>query len=97
MSFNATNNLVNNWGMGVEGAIPDKWFNEINHSNFKILEVGFGKGNMLKRLEEGNNPELHGLDASQVNYRYAKGENNLNASLIYTYVTKRKVRNKKSR
>ena len=38
MSYNAVGSLVNNWGMGIEGGIPDTWFDEINKNEYKILE-----------------------------------------------------------
>lgn len=78
MTFNAINSLVNVWGMGIEGAILDQWFEEINKPEYNILEVGFGKGNLLKRLDK---PKLCGVDASQTNFRYALGENQVKAEL----------------
>ena len=71
MSFNAVNSLVNLWGQGIEDRIPELWFQEINKQNTRILEVGFGKGSLLKRLSRSDGPELFGLDASQQNYRNA--------------------------
>ena len=81
MSYDAVHSLVNNWGMGIEGDIPEQWFNEINKAEFNILEVGFGKGNLLKRLDHDEGPVLYGLEASQTNYRYAENELQLNAQL----------------
>lgn len=78
--FDAVHSLVNNWGMGIEDNIPEAWFNEINRPS-KLLEVGFGKGTLLKRLDNENGPELYGIDSSQVNYRYAVNELNVNAQL----------------
>lgn len=76
MPYNAVNSLVYNWGMGIEGGIPDSWFNEVNLPNNKLLEVGFGKGNLLKRFNNENGPVLHGLEASFVNYEYMQKEKN---------------------
>jgi SAM-dependent methyltransferase len=82
MSYNAVNSLVNNWGMGIEDKIPDNWFNEVNKQEYNILEVGFGKGNLLKRFNSaGKNSKLYGIDASQQNYRYATTELKVNAQL----------------
>jgi ubiquinone/menaquinone biosynthesis C-methylase UbiE len=81
MSFNAVNSLVNLWGQGMEDRIPELWFQEINKKDTKILEVGFGKGSMLKRLSRADGPELYGLDASQQNYRNAVDNFKVNAHL----------------
>ena len=81
MSYNAVNSLVNNWGMGIEGGIPDSWFNEIDKPEIRLLEVGFGKGNLLKRFDHENGPKLHGLEASFVNYEYTQNESKVNAQL----------------
>jgi len=81
MSFNAINHLVNNWGMGVEDQMPENWFNEINKKELKVLEVGFGKGSLLKRFSHANGPMLYGVDCSQQNYRYATDMMKVNASL----------------
>jgi SAM-dependent methyltransferase len=81
MSFNAVNSLVNLWGQGMEDRIPETWFQEINKKNTKVLEVGFGKGSMLKRLSNPDGPQLFGIDASQQNYRNAVEQFKVNASL----------------
>lgn len=81
MSFNAINHLVNNWGMGIEDQIPELWFKEINRHDLKILEVGFGKGTLLKRLSSQNGPELYGIECSQTNYRHAINSLKVNAAL----------------
>lgn len=81
MSFNAVDHLVNNWGMGIEGAVPEEWFQEMNTKDTKLLEVGFGKGNLLKRLSNEDGPDLYGIEASQTNYRYAVGELGVKANL----------------
>ena len=81
MTFNAIDHLVNNWGMGIEDAIPPVWFQEINKQSTKILEVGFGKGSLLKKLDHPNGPELYGIECSQQNYRYAINELKVNAHL----------------
>jgi 2-polyprenyl-3-methyl-5-hydroxy-6-metoxy-1,4-benzoquinol methylase len=81
MSFNAINHLVNNWGMGIEDQIPEPWFQEINKKELKVLEVGFGKGTLLKRLSSQNGPELYGIECSQTNYRHAINSLKVNAAL----------------
>lgn len=85
--FDAVRSLVNNWGMGIEDRIPEHWFNEINKSNLKILEVGFGKGSLLKRLSNDDGPELYGIDCSQTNFRYASNELFVNAALSLTDIS----------
>jgi len=67
--------------MGIEDRLPDKWFDEINKSTLKVLEVGFGKGSLLKRLSNENGPELYGVDCAQVNFRHASNELYVNAAL----------------
>jgi SAM-dependent methyltransferase len=79
MAFDAVHSLVNNWGMGIEDKIPEQWFKEIHKPELKVLEVGFGKANLLKRLQNG--PELYGIEASQTNYRYALDEQKIKANL----------------
>lgn len=80
--FDAVHSLVNNWGMGIEDQIPELWFNEANKPESKILEVGFGKGSLLKRFNQaGKETELYGLDASQTNYRHAKDQLKVKANL----------------
>ena len=80
--FDAVHSLVNNWGMGIEDKVPDGWFKPVCKNELKILEVGFGKGSLLKRFNDsGKNQELYGVDASQTNYRYAKNELKVDAQL----------------
>ena len=81
MTFNAINHLVNNWGQGIEDGMPEIWFQQINKKDLRILEVGFGKGSLLKRLDHPNGPQLYGVDCSQQNFRYAIGELKVNAAL----------------
>jgi SAM-dependent methyltransferase len=81
MSFDAINHLVNNWGMGIEDQIPEDWFQQINRKELKVLEVGFGKGNLLKRLSNPDGPELYGIECSQTNYRHAINGLKVNANL----------------
>jgi len=91
MTFNAVDHLVNNWGQGIEGAIPENWFQEINKKDLRILEVGFGKGSLLKRLSAPNGPELYGIDCSQTNYRYAMNELKVGASLSLADISKERA------
>jgi len=93
MPFNAINSLREYCGMGVEDQIPDAWFKELSSQNTitdnklviserNILEVGFGKGSLLKRFNNsGKNSGLYGVDASQNNFRYAQTQLKLNAQL----------------
>jgi 2-polyprenyl-3-methyl-5-hydroxy-6-metoxy-1,4-benzoquinol methylase len=87
MSFNAINHLVNNWGMGIEDQIPELWLQEINKQSSKILEVGFGKGTLLKRLSKPDGPELYGIECSQQNYRHAINSLKVNASLVLSDIS----------
>jgi ubiquinone/menaquinone biosynthesis C-methylase UbiE len=81
MSFNALDHLKNNWGQGVEGNIPEHWFQEILKDGLKILEIGFGKGNFLKRLEDSHKDiEICGVECSEQNLRYARTELKLKKS-----------------
>jgi len=77
--FDAVHSLANNWGMGLEDRIPQSWFNEIK-PEINILEVGFGKGNLLKKLES-TNAKLYGIECSQTNYRYAQNELKVKANI----------------
>jgi SAM-dependent methyltransferase len=80
--FDAVHSLVNNWGMGVEDQIPQTWFDECNKPELKILEVGFGKGNLLKKFNtNGKTTGLYGLEASQTNYRYVLDQQKVIAQL----------------
>jgi len=81
MTFNAVNSLVNLYGQGVEDRIPEEWFHEINKQGLKILEIGFGKGSLLKRLSRADGPELYGIEASEQNYRHAIDVMKVNAHL----------------
>lgn len=81
MSFNAVNSLVNLWGQGLEDRLPERWFQELNKKENRVLEVGFGKGSMLKKLSCPEGPELYGLDASQQNYRNAVDQFKVKANL----------------
>ena len=80
--FDAVHSLVNNWGMGMEDQLPDAWFKSICKDELRILEVGFGKGSLLKRFNDNEKTnELYGIEASQTNYRYAKHELKVQAQL----------------
>jgi SAM-dependent methyltransferase len=87
MSFNAINHLVNNWGQGIEDQIPEHWFEETNKKEFRVLEVGFGKGSLLKRLSNVNGPELYGIECSQQNYRHALDVMKVKANLILSDIS----------
>jgi ubiquinone/menaquinone biosynthesis C-methylase UbiE len=89
--FDAVNSLVNTWGMGIEDQLPDKWFDEINKPTLKILEVGFGKGSLLKRLSNENGPELYGVDCAQVNFRHASNELYVNAALSLADISRERL------
>ena len=91
MSFNAVNSLVNLYGQGLEDRIPELWFQEINKKDLKILEVGFGKGSLLKRLSNPAGPELYGVDASQQNYRNAIDVLKVNAHLNLADASKERL------
>ena len=91
MSFNAVNSLVNLWGQGMEDRIPELWFQEINKKDTKILEVGFGKGSLLKRLSNSQGPELYGIEASQQNYRNASDVFKVNAHLFLIDASRERI------
>jgi SAM-dependent methyltransferase len=91
MSFNAVNSLVNLWGQGVEGNIPENWFQEINRKELKVLEIGFGKGSLLKRLSNENGPKLFGVEASQQNYRHAQDSLKVDANLFLIDISKERI------
>jgi len=90
MSFNAVNHLVNNWGMGIEDQIPERWFQEINKKDLKVLEVGFGKGSLLKRLSH-DGPELYGIDCSQQNFRHASNVLKVKAALSLSDISTERI------
>lgn len=81
MAFDAKGHLVNYVGQGQEDRIPEDWYKFIKQPNIKVLEVGFGKGSLLKLLSYDGGPDLYGLDASQYNYRNARNALQVKASL----------------
>jgi len=80
MSFDAKAHLVNYVGQGQEDRIPEDWYIHLKQPNTKVLEVGFGKGSLLKLLSDGK-ADLYGLDASQYNYRNAKNTLKVRANI----------------
>lgn len=88
MSFDAKNSLRDYCGMGVEDKIPDNWFKEIDKENINILEIGFGKGSLLKRLDHQNGPKLYGVDCSQNNFRHILYEYKVNAQVSIADISK---------
>ena len=88
MSFNARNSLKDYCGMGVEDKIPEAWFKDIDKKDLNILEVGFGKGSLLKKLDHENGPNLYGMDCSQNNFRHILYQYKVNANVLLSDISK---------
>jgi SAM-dependent methyltransferase len=88
MSFDAKHSLRDYCGMGVEDVIPEAWFKEIDKKDLNILEVGFGKGSLLKKLNHDNGPNLYGIDCSQNNFRHVLYNYKVKANIAIADISK---------
>jgi len=91
MTYSAREHLRRNVGQGMEERIHQPWFEEICKDNSKILEIGFGKGNFLKKVEStGKNIELYGIDVSEENLKIAREQVGVKCGLLLMDIAKEK-------
>lgn len=90
-SYSARDHLRQNVGQGNEGRMIDSWFNEVIVDGAKILEIGYGKGNFLKRVEDsGKKIELYGIDVSEENLKIAREQVGVKCGLLLMDISKEK-------
>jgi len=90
-SYSARDHLRQNVGQGNEDRLIERWFNEIIFDGARILEIGYGKGNLLKRIENtGKNIELYGIDVSEENRKIAREQIGVKSGLLLMDVSREK-------